>query len=190
MAKPETIDQYKLNVNGIVIDVRILRDKDEIVPSYNISILNISLGTQIILNKLREEFISLVNVGNITVQERGVEGIKAVFEDEIKVLIKKYFPNIDDRTITLLINYVIQQNIGLGNIEILLRDPNLEEIVVNNSEEPISVYHKKHGWMITNVKLPSEDRIRHYSTIIGRDVGKEITLLHPLMDAHLKSGDR
>ena len=94
MAKPETIDQYKLNVNGIVIDVRILRDKDEIVPSYNISILNISLGTQIILNKLREEFISLVNVGNITVQERGVEGIKAVFEDEIKVLIKKYFPEL------------------------------------------------------------------------------------------------
>ena len=33
-------------------------------------------------------------------------------------------------------------------------------------------------------------RIRHYSTIIARNVGKEITLLSPLMDAHLTTGDR
>ena len=38
--------------------------------------------------------------------------------------------------------------------------------------------------------MPSEARIRHYVTIIGRDVGKEITVLNPLIDAHLKTGDR
>ena len=90
----------------------------------------------------------------------------------------------------MLINYILQQNIGLGNLDILLNDTNLEEVVVNNSNEPVWVYHRRHGWLKTNVLIPNESRIRHYSTIIGRDVGKEITLLNPLMDAHLKTGDR
>ena len=90
----------------------------------------------------------------------------------------------------MLINYILQQNIGLGNLDILLKDTNLEEIVINNAHEPVWVYHRKYGWLKTNVLIPAESRIRHYSTIIGRDVGKEITLLNPLMDAHLKTGDR
>jgi archaeal flagellar protein FlaI len=66
----------------------------------------------------------------------------------------------------------------------------LEEIVVNNANEPIWVYHKKHGWLKTNLMVPTEKRIRHYATMIGREVNKEVTLLSPLMDAHLRDGSR
>jgi flagellar protein FlaI len=90
----------------------------------------------------------------------------------------------------MLINYILQQNIGLGNIEILLKDNYLEEIVINNADEMACVYHRKYGWLKTNIRISDENRIRYYSTIIGRDVGKEITTLNPLMDAHLKTGDR
>jgi len=87
-------------------------------------------------------------------------------------------------------NYIVSQDLGLGDIEILLKDDGLEEIVVNNAKEPIWVYHRKHGWCKTNLFLQSEKQIRHYSTMIGREVNKEITLLNPLMDAHLRTGDR
>jgi flagellar protein FlaI len=90
----------------------------------------------------------------------------------------------------MLVNYIIQENLGLGKIEILLKDIYLEEIVVNNHAEGIWVYHKKHGWLLTNIKLVTEAKIRHYATMIGREVGKEITTLNPLMDAHLTTGDR
>ncbi|MBN2454158.1 CpaF family protein [Candidatus Woesearchaeota archaeon] len=186
-----TLDSYKINVSGIIVDVTIYTEEEESVPIYNISILNISRATKILLAKLREEFVSRINVGAIELsEETGFEDIKERFKEEILVLIKKYFPNIDQRTSDLLVNHVIQQNVGLGNIEILLKDANLEEIVINSAEEPVWVYHRKHGWLKTNVMLDNEARIRHYATIIGRDVGKEITLLKPLMDAHLKTGDR
>lgn len=185
------IDSYKMNVSGMVIDVNIYWEEGEVTPLYNISILNISSTTKIILEKLRQEFISRVQVGSIEISEvTGLEDIKKRFRQEILMLIKKYFPNIDKRTTDLLMNHVIQQNIGLGNIEILLKDPDLEEIVVNTSREPVWVYHRKHGWLKTNITIPKESRIRHYATMIGRDVGKEITLLTPLMDAYLKTGDR
>ena len=185
------LDSYKLNVNDMVVNVEIFLRKNDFVPLYNISILNISKITNIILHKIREEFVSKVNIGDIQITDTGDPSIiKNKFSKEILVLIKKYFPDIDKKTSNLLVNYLIQENIGLGNIEILLRDKNLEDIVVNNAYSPVWVYHRKHGWLKTNVRIPSESKIRHYSTMIGRDVGKEITLLKPLMGASLPTGDR
>ena len=187
--KRKLIDSYELIVNDIVIDVSIFSDEDEPVPSYNISITNISETTKIILEKIREEFVVQTTK---TLGEESLEtlNIQKQFKEGILVLLKKYFPTANKKTRDMLINYILQQNIGLGNIEILLKDNYLEEIVINNADELACVYHRKYGWLKTNIRISDENRIRYYSTIIGRDVGKEITTLNPLMDAHLKTGDR
>ena len=184
----KVIDSYALNVNDIVVDVSIVQKEEEPVPPYIISITNISDTTKIILEKIRDEFVSQET--KTLDEDTNVGDVQEQFKGKILKLLAKYFPNADKKTIDMLINYILQQNIGLGNIDLLLKDINLEEIVVNNAKDPIWVYHRRHGWLKTNVFMPNEARIRHYSTIIGRDVGKEITLLNPLMDAHLKTGDR
>jgi archaeal flagellar protein FlaI len=185
------LDSYKLNLNDTLIDVNIVFPDDETVPRYNVSITNMSATTKVILEKIREEFISQIGIGVIELSESGgIEKIKSEFRKEISALLKKYFPNADKKTKDMLINYVIEQNLGLGHIEILLMDKDIEEIVVNNAKEPVWIYHRKFAWLKTNIIIPTEQRIRHFSTMIGRDVNKEITLLSPLMDAHLLTGDR
>lgn len=185
------LDSYKVAVGQMLVQVDIVLRETDFVPKYVISILNISPITNIILEKLKEEFVTKVAAGTVQVSETGGKiAIQEKFKTEIHFLIKKYFPNIAKRNLELLAAYVMRENIGLGNIEILLRDSHLEEIVVNNSKEPVWVYHRKHGWLKTNVRIASEARIRHYSTMIGRDVQKGITLLKPLLDAHLLTGDR
>ena len=173
------IDSYALNVNDIVVDVSIVQKEEEPVPLYIISITNISDTTKIILEKIRDEFVAQET--KTLDEDTNVVDVQEQFKGKILKLLAKYFPNADKKTIDMLINYILQQNIGLGNIDLLLKDINLEEIVVNNARDPIWVYHRRHGWLKTNVFMPNEARIRHYSTIIGRDVGKEITLLNPLM---------
>ena len=185
------IDNYQLKVNNVLIDIVIVEEEEDVVPRYTVNISNMSPTTKLMLEKIREEFISQVGIGLVELSEEGgIESIKTEFKKEIVTLLKKYFPNLDEKTKDMLINYVIEQNLGLGHIEILLKDTNIEEIVVNNAREPVWVYHKKHARLKTNVLIPKEERIRHYSTMIGRDVGKEITTLAPLMDAHLLTGDR
>lgn len=184
------LETYELLVNNIIVDIVIKHDEQGYL-TYDISITNISDTTKIILEKIREEFIEEQTKDLIS----GSEGLNAnniqdQFRKKIVNLLDKYFPGADQKTTDMLVNYILQQNIGLGNVEILLNDINLEEIVINNSKEPVWVYHRKYGWLKTNVILPNEARIRHYASIIGRDVGKEITVLKPLMDAHLKGGDR
>ena len=186
-----TLDSYEIKLGNLITKVDIFRTEDDFVPNYHISVSNISPTTKMILERIRKEFISHVTVAMEEVAtEEGVDLIRKKFEKEIQILISRYFTNLDKATTDVLISYIIRQNLGLGDIEILLKDANLEELVVNNSKEPVWVYHRKHGWLKTNVMIPTEARIRHYSTMIGRDIGKEITLLNPLMDAHLKTGDR
>ncbi|PIN86354.1 hypothetical protein COV19_05150 [Candidatus Woesearchaeota archaeon CG10_big_fil_rev_8_21_14_0_10_44_13] len=189
--KAKVIDSYEIKLGNLLTKIVIYMRADEFVPIYHLSISNISPTTKMLLEKIRREFISKVAIGMEQFEgEEGIELIKKKFEKEIKLLLDKYISSLDKETEELLISYIIRQNLGLGDIEILLKDANLEEIVVNGSKDPVWVYHRKHGWLKTNIMMPDEARIRHYATMIGRDIGKEITLLNPLMDAHLKTGDR
>ncbi|GIU69501.1 MAG: secretion protein [Candidatus Woesearchaeota archaeon] len=184
-----SLDRYKIKINDIVVDINIVMREDEATPKYIVSLTNISDTTKIILEKIRQEFISRIDIKELENIDESVD-IRDKFQAEIRSLITRYFPSANEQTTNMLVNYIIQENLGLGKIEILLKDVFLEEIVINNHNEPVWVYHKKHGWLITNIKLVTESKIRHYATMIGRDVGKEITTLNPLMDAHLKTGDR
>ncbi len=188
----EMLDKYSLESNNIVIDIRISAIEDEPVPIYSVSIANISSTTRIVLEKIRQEFVSKMNIEDLQSFEQAdnIQLIKQEFRTEIRRLVTKYFPKTDEKTINMLVNYLLEENLGLGKIDILLKDPRLEEVIINSHKEPVWVYHRRFGWLKTNIVIPTEARIRHFATIIARDVGKEITNLNPLMDAHLLSGDR
>ena len=79
---------------------------------------------------------------------------------------------------------------GFGNIKILLDDQYTEEIVVNGAHELDWIYHKKHGWLKTDIILQDEQEIKRYAATIGRKVGRQISMLRPLLDAHLSGGSR
>jgi archaeal flagellar protein FlaI len=188
----QLLDKYSIEINNIIIDIKVFTIEDEPVPQYNVSIANISPTTRIVLEKIRQEFVSRMNLEDIQSFESAdnIQMIKQEFRSEIRRLITKYFPKTDEKTINMLVNYILEENLGLGKIDILLNDPRLEEIIINSHKEPVWVYHRRFGWLKTNIIIPTEARIRHFATIIGRDIGKEITNLNPLMDAHLQSGDR
>ena len=182
---------YDFVSDEIPITIRVYKKKGEFVPIYEVSLSTISKNTELILEKIREELTAQVSLGMIDIlatKETGI--IEQRFMDTITILINKHFPDANEKTANFLKSYLIQRSLGLGSIEILMDDVNLEEIAVNRAEDPVWVYHVKLGWLKTNIMLSSEDQIRHYSTMIGRRVGRQLTILEPLMDAHLKGGDR
>ena len=185
------MDKYTLVVNNVLVQIKIITYRDYPVPKYLVSVINISDTTKLILEKIRQDFIQKIDFSSIDkFESNDLPKVQDRFRKEIRSLLGNYFPHLNEKSESMLVNYIIEENLGFGKVDILLEDSNLEEIVINNHQEPVRVYHKKFGWLETNIKILTEARIRHYSSMIGRNVGKEITLLSPLMDAHLKSGDR
>ena len=121
---------------------------------------------------------------------RKTDLVEDKFEELIGILITKYFPDTDEDSANFLRTYLKINSLGLGSLELLMSDENLEELVVNSAVEPVWVYHKTFGWLKTTVFMKTEDQTRHYASIIGRRVGRQITVLTPLLDANLGTGDR
>lgn len=193
--KPETnvkiIDSYKFQSKNIPIEITIKQTEQDFVPIYVVSISRISKTTELILEKIRQQLVSEVSLGLIDLTDlKKTQEIEDKFKHTITVLINKYFPDMEESTRGFLTTYLIQKSLGLGHLEIMMDDDFIEEVVINSAAEPVWVYHKKHGWLKTNLLVPNEDRIRHYSTMIGRKVGRQISVLEPLLDAHLEEGDR
>jgi flagellar protein FlaI len=189
--KLNIMDSYKFTSLDMPISVRIYRKEGEFVPTYELYISTISKNTEVILERIRRELVHKVNLGMVDITQIKRTGvIEEKFSNTIRDLIGKYFPDIDERTSGFLSAYLIQKSLGLGQIEILMDDNDLEEVAVNSAEDSVWVYHRKHGWLRTNILIENEDKIRHYASMIGRKVGRQITVLNPLMDAHLDTGDR
>jgi flagellar protein FlaI len=177
--------------NDIPVTVTIKTIKGEFVPIYNAETTGISKNTQLILEKIRQELIREVNIGMLDITDpKRATYVEEKFSETSKKMIEKAFPDASQETISLLNTFLLQKSLGLGNLEILRSDPDLEEIAINSANEPVWVYHRKFGWLKTNIQLESESQIKHYASMMGRKVGRQITILAPMLDANLRSGER
>lgn len=187
----DILDSYKYMAGQIPIQITIKKDTNEFVPIYDLKISSISSLTNLVLEKIRQELIKKVSLGIADLSDmKKTDIVEEKFEEMIHLLIQKYLPDADAPTTQFLTSYLKVKSLGLGNIDLIMNDHLLEEIVVNQANEPIWVFHKKFGWLKTTIFLKDENQVRHYASIIGRRVGRQINILSPLLDAHLNAGDR
>jgi flagellar protein FlaI len=186
--KGEAVDTYPLELDKAKIDVRIERTKDGLM--YDLYIPEIDIGTRALLDEIRKELIAVaaIAVGEMA-DQKAVRHMKDRFMLESGKMLEEKVPGIIKETKEFLIGVLMQEMLGLGKIEFLINDPKLEEIVIANSNE-VRVYHKNFGWLLTNITLKSEDEVTNYANIIARRVGRQISILTPLLDAHVVTGDR
>ncbi len=184
------VEKYSFNSDGIPVTIEIYKSNKEFVPIYRVIRPSLDEANKALLNKISEKILE--NFPEISKRFDYSEFLKfkEKFKKIAKETIKKFVPKSNNSLIELFNGMLLHNMLGLGDIEILMQDDNIEEVVVNNSKEPIWVYSKKHGWLKTNLFIESEGKIENYASAIGRKVGRQINILNPLMDAYLLSGDR
>lgn len=181
---------YAVRAGNIEMMVVIMKEKGK-TPTYNIKIPEWAPATQVLMKEIRHELITEIHIsGQELLDPKVVQHLKEKFKERAEVIIKNKLPKIDEKTKQYLIGALIHEMLGLGKIEFLLADENLEEVIINSVEEPVRVYHKEFGWLETNINVENEAQIQNYASIIARRVGRQITTLNPLLDAHLVTGDR
>ena len=184
------IEQYQIEVNKIKIDVKIVKQDDSSLI-YTLELSDFKKPTLALIDELRNNLISEISLTSREILDPKVaDNIKERFKQKAISLLNDYMPNLPESTKTYLVDYLLNETLGLGKIEYFLNDRFLEEVIINCADEPIRIYHKKYGWLATNISIDSEEQIINYSNIIARKVGKQITILSPLLDAHLLTGDR
>ncbi len=186
-----TIKSYSLESEKVRANVSIVRTRADFVPRYILSIPRLAEGTRAIMEEIEAKLLAAVEIKlEESLDQKSIEALKVSFRQQATGLLKKELPGLTQEETDVLCGLLVHQMLGLGNIEFLLNDDGLEEIVINHAGDPVWVFYKQVGWLKTNVVLSDESQVENYASTIGRRVGRQITVLSPLMDAHLTTGDR
>ncbi|MFH1789394.1 MAG: ATPase, T2SS/T4P/T4SS family [Candidatus Altiarchaeota archaeon] len=92
-----------------------------------------------------------------------------------------------DYLATLIIDELF---LGYGIIGDLIRDDDLEEIMVNGVSTPIFVVHRKHGMCSTNLEYTDHKSLDKIINWMSNYAGRVVSEERPLFDAHLPDGSR
>lgn len=181
---------YELDAHGLKVSIRI-HDASDFVPIYDVIVPGLGDATKLLLLSLRQELLSMVPIDPTRIEDKEYsDELTQKYVDASNLVIDRYLPGSSPDTKKVLIAYIVNFMLGLGDLEAPLADDNLEEVAVNTSKEPIWIYHKTFGWCKTNIMLHDENTIYDFSEQIGRRIGRQISNLSPLMDAELPDGSR
>ncbi len=184
------IESYNIVLDGLTLEVNIL-DVGDYVPHYQILLPDIDFVTSALLDETKRSL-----VGGIQFETRNTlssdkfHELKKKFLERSKEKLSNVLKKASEQDIAILSRMIVNDMLGIGEIEYLLADDYVEEVVVNNCKDVVWVYHKKYNWIKTSIQITSEAMIMNYAARIAREVGREITHLEPLLDAHLSTGDR
>lgn len=186
----EKLEDYDLVVDNVKGHVKIFSSKTG-RPIYRIELPHVGKYTKVFMNYLREVIAERIPVeAEDIANPKKVENLKRTFYSKAKEVLEQNLGSLDKDKYDTLAGILLHQMYGLGDLEVLMGDKWLEEVAVNNANDPVAVYHRRYGWLKTNLFLSNEEKILTLANQISRKSGKEINLMKPIVDAHLPSGDR
>jgi len=188
--KGTQVEAYTVLMGKTNLPVKVV-DVGDYVLHYNIDTPKIDFVTRALLDETKRSLVGEIQIESHTIMDyEKFDLLRTKFYNRACEKLKLVLKRATSEYIETLARVLVNEMIGLGEIEYLLADNRLEEVVVNSSKDVIWIYHKKYGWVKTNLIIPTEEMILNYSSRIAREVGREITHLEPLLDAHLPTGDR
>ncbi|RLF89114.1 secretion protein, partial [Thermococci archaeon] len=151
----EYIGEVKvLDVYG---NIRVLRVKGEAVPIYEINLPKLSKEEEKLLKMVRDRAIVEIQIDPETIPN--FEERRRVFMREVRRMVKEMAPTLSEGRVELLAELVVQNMIGYGKLDPLVRDDNLEEIMVIGTNRPVYVWHRRFGMCKTNIVFENEREI-------------------------------
>lgn len=163
----------------------------DVVPQYNVFKQKYSSEEKLLLSELRENLVDLAISSDESLQ---------VNEDKLLNDIKNFLfaklannsqnNAISNEYLDNLARKLFQDLVGYGEIDPLIRDDNLEEIMVIGIDKPVFVYHREYGMMKTNILFKDAGEVMNLIDSIARQINRRIDQESPILDGRLLDGSR
>ena len=163
----------------------------DVVTQYNVFKQKYSSEEKLLLSELRENLVDLAISSDESLQ---------VNEDKLLNDIKNFLfaklannsqnNAISNEYLDNLARKLFQDLVGYGEIDPLIRDDNLEEIMVIGIDKPVFVYHREYGMMKTNILFKDAGEVMNLIDSIARQINRRIDQESPILDGRLPDGSR
>ena len=130
------------------------------------------------------------------IEEINLSALEKLPEDEMRKhvlqLVSQYIMSerlaLNAQELSDFVNEILDEMVGLGPLEPLLKDPSINDILINGHE---CIYVERHGLLERSVvRFKDEAHLLRIVNKIVAAVGRRVDEMHPLCDARLLDGSR
>src|SRR5450759_2465544 len=116
------------------------------------------------------------------------EDRRRVVEQSAETILRRELPNVGGITRDQIVSRVVDEVVGLGPIDALLRDASISEVMVNAPDE---VFFEREGILyLSDVRFRDATHISRVIERIIAPIGRRVDESSPMVDARLPDGSR
>ncbi len=141
----------------------------------------------VLKRRIHHRLVESIDISRLIQLEGNPELESAISETIAEIISEESLPLSQDE-LNNLAQDVLHETLGLGPLEPLLADPEINDILVNGHE---SVWVDRNGVLQeTDIKFSSQDHLLHVINRIVARVGRRVDESSPIVDARLQDGSR
>ena len=133
---------------------------------------------------------TLLKTMDIELSEFTEEEAREYLRNNVERIIRDYSISIDDVTKEKIMYYIIRDFLGYGKIDVLMRDPMIEDISCDGPGVPIFIYHRNYESVKTNIVFQTDAELDSFVIQLAQKCGRHISIARPLLDATMPDGSR
>jgi len=164
-------------------------DEDEGELVYRVVEPELSPETQEILDQIRD---ILQRSFDVDFTDLETEEAEEYLQDEIDRIVDKYKISIGSEQREKIRYYAKRDFAGLGKLQPLMNDTEVEDISCDGAGIPVYVYHRnpEFGSVATNVMWDDTENLDSFVMKLAQRCGQSISVSQPLLDGSLPDGSR
>jgi len=115
------------------------------------------------------------------------------FADEAKKIVDKYRISLGwlpDVSWYKILYHAERDLVGFGQIDPLMRDPNIEDISCDGVSKPVYIWHRTYESIETNIDFPTDEELDNMVVKLVHMAGKHVSSAFPIVDASLPGKHR
>jgi len=166
--------------------VQIIREKESLDKRYVLLEMQLSKDEEYLLKFIKETLDGFA----FKTSDLEMKGEDKYLSEKVDLIIEDYMLNIDSLTKKKILYYLEKESIGLGKLEVIMKDPNIEDISCDGSGVFIFLYHRRYGSLKSNVQFNDEEELTAFVVKLAQKCGKHISISEPMLDATMPDGSR
>ena len=140
------------------------------------------------LEAIREVMVNSTDIPLETLKDASL--MDSFLREKLDKVFQRFRKKVPTESKEKFIYYLMRDFLGYGKIDLLMRDPNIEDVSCNGVGTPIYVWHRKHESLPTNIVYDSPEELNFIVTRIVYKTGNQISIAHPILEGTLPEGYR
>ncbi len=133
----------------------------------------------------------LIEQINVTLSELGSEQkAKEYLHEQVNQIVKQFRLKINEHSLEKIQYYITRDYVGYGIIDVMMRDPLIEDASCNGVGFPVYIWHREYESIPSNVMFTNDAELDSFVIRMAYRTGRMISVANPMVDSILSDGSR